>query len=990
MVNRLSGDVKITSNISYYLVFTRTNNLVARVPCYTLRQFVELVAMDTSAPSKRIYRFGLFEADASSGQLLRRGSRVRMQDQPFRLLIVLLEQAGTVVTREQLRQQLWPSNTYVEFDGSLNNTLKKLRSALGDSAENPTFVETIPKRGYRFIAPVESLDAPVTGSQFDPPSVPGTVTAEPALRRRRRWRRALVAAATFILVASGLVASYHRLPFVRKRSQLLTQPQTKPRLSVAILGFHNTSGRPQDGWLSTALSEMLSTELAQGDKLRVVSGEDVAQLRMVAPWTQTDTLGQETTARLGNTLSSDLLVLGSYTSVGKADHRQLRLDVRLQESVSGNILTEIAETGREEDLFRLTSSIGNRLHQRLGMPGATETEQAEALASLPSNPQAARCYALGLDKLRQFDALSAKDLFEQAIRADPKFPLSHSMLARAWNQLGYEQNRQQEAKAALALSTNLPRTDRMLVEGDYYESQANHAKASSTYRALFALFPDSVEYGLQLAATQTLAGESSQARETISQLRRLPPPGSNDPRIDLAEARTVTNSNRPQAIMLLRNALAKAASQGKKLVYAQARKEECMHLIYGDHPDQGAASCEDAYATFLAAGNRLAAADCLRLIGDGEGAAGHSEQAIATYQRALHVLQELGEHTKTATVLNNMAVVYLNKGQTGRAEQLYRQAEYHFEQAGDKYDTATALGNIADVLYLRGNLLAAARLYQQTIEIEGSLEVGDPSYALYRLADLELTQGLPRQAFPHAEKAVALLRPAQGGYQYLTGAMAVLGDVLMAEDDLKGAREQYRQTLEIRQKMHETDLVAESQESIAEVSIEEGHAEQAESLLRQSIIKFESEKTDPDASSAYTLLSRALLAEGKFQEAQKAIRRARELSLTSSGPALTLPAAIENARIEAATSATEDAASRRSGIAAAEKQLRSAVATAKHLGYYHAECEARLALGELEAKTHGAQARSQLAQLAHDAHQRGLELIARKAEELEKSIPRTQ
>src|SRR4029077_10583020 len=113
--------------------------------------------------------------------------------------------------------------------------------------------------------------------------------------------------------------------------------------------------------------------------------------------------------------------------------------------------------------------------------------QAGGLASLPSNAEAARFYALGLDKLRQFDAVAAKALFEQAIKADPKFPLSHSMLARAWSQLGYEQKRRQEAKAALALSTNLPRTDRMLVEGDYYESLPDHAKAASTYQALFAL-----------------------------------------------------------------------------------------------------------------------------------------------------------------------------------------------------------------------------------------------------------------------------------------------------------------------------------------------------------------------------------------------------------------------------------------------------------------------------------------------------------------------
>jgi DNA-binding winged helix-turn-helix (wHTH) protein/tetratricopeptide (TPR) repeat protein len=935
--------------------------------------------------SRRTYRFGLFEADSSSGELLRRGSRVKLQDQPFRLLIVLLEQAGAVVSREQLRQQLWPSDTYVEFDGSLNNTLKKLRSALGDTAENPTFIETLPKRGYRFIAPVTVLDTPRTSSQPDLAASSATSGVELTHRRARgNRRRAILLAVVFILIFAALVASYHRLELVRQRNQLLVQPQAKPRLSVAILGFNNASGRPQDAWLSTALSEMLSTELAQGEKLRVVSGEDVAQLRLVAPWTQTDTLGQETTARLGNSLSSDLLVLGSYTSVGRVDHRQLRLDVRLQESVSGNILTEIAEAGNEEDLFRLTSSVGNKLHQKLGMTGPTEVEQAGAMASLPSNAEAARFYALGLDRVRQFDAVAAKDLFEQAIKADPKFPLAHSMLARAWSQLGYEQKRKQEAKKALDLSANLPRADRMLVEGDYYESLPDHAKAASVYQALFALFPDSVEYGLQLASTQFASGHGSQATETLAQLRRLPRPASNDPRIDLVEARTITDKS--AAVILVRNAVAKASAQGKKLVYAQARRDECMNLIYGDHPEQGTASCEDAYKVFLAAGNRLGAADALRLIGDEQGAEGHSEQAIATYQRVLAILQELGEeHTKTGAVLNNMAVDFANEGKLERAEQLYRQAKVHFEQAGDGFDVATTVGNIADILYLRGDLPAAAKLYEQDVKLETVLDPPDPSYAMYRLADLKLAQGRVKEAQPLAQQAVDILRPMKGGYQYLTSAMVVLGDALRAEGDLKSAGEQYQSALDIRKKMGEASLAAESQVSLADLALDENQPQQAEAVLHQAIPEFEKEQGDPDAISAYVVLSRALLMEGRLDEARSAAQHAATLVHSSSDPALRLSAAIQNARIEAAGKGNE--ASQRLGISAAEKQLRSAAMTAKGLGYYQLECEARLALGELEMKNDPALGRSQLAALKEEAGARGLQLIFREADRTLTGLP---
>ena len=116
--------------------------------------------MISSQGSRSAYQFGLFKADAETGELLRKGVRVKLQEQPFRLLILLLENSGEIVTRESVRQRLWPANTFVEFDASLSVAVGKLREALGDDAENPIFIETVPRRGYRFIAPVREIGAP--------------------------------------------------------------------------------------------------------------------------------------------------------------------------------------------------------------------------------------------------------------------------------------------------------------------------------------------------------------------------------------------------------------------------------------------------------------------------------------------------------------------------------------------------------------------------------------------------------------------------------------------------------------------------------------------------------------------------------------------------------------------------------------------------------------------------------------------------------------
>src|SRR5215468_8280462 len=122
--------------------------------------------MHTPAPRTRIARFGLFEADLEQRVLTKQGFRIRLQDQPFEILSLLLQRPGEIITREEIQQKLWPADTFVAFDDGLNTAIKKLRLALGDSAENPRFIETVPRRGYRFLAP--PVFAEITSPNEDP------------------------------------------------------------------------------------------------------------------------------------------------------------------------------------------------------------------------------------------------------------------------------------------------------------------------------------------------------------------------------------------------------------------------------------------------------------------------------------------------------------------------------------------------------------------------------------------------------------------------------------------------------------------------------------------------------------------------------------------------------------------------------------------------------------------------------------------------------
>jgi len=541
--------------------------------CYDDPSDLGRQAMQQVASPARSFRFGLFEADVLHKALTRNGVRVKIQDQPFRVLLLLLARPGEIVSREELRQNLWPDGTFVDFDGSLNVILKKLRAAIDDDSDNPRFIETVPRHGYRFIAPViPTRDNPPPLIELAPPDafhIEASPRPIPTQRDQAPVRSLAYTGVTVALIAAFIAAWTHWSGSRSTASASTNSPVISPvqlRKSVAVLGFHSLSGAGTDSWLGTALGEMLSTELASGEKLRLVSAEDVANLRAYSPWAKTDTLDQATTSRIGTALSSDLLVLGSYATIGKSEHGQLRVDVRLQDCKSGEVITEIAEIGATEDLFGIVSRIGSKLRNRLGVPHAVDSDEMMTQASLPSNPEAARFYSLGLQKLRVFELAVARGFFEQAVAADPKFPLAHCMLSRTDMFLGHFDEAKVEAKHGLDLATGLPRIQRMEIEANYDQASGDRGKAAEIYRILFNLYPDSLDYGLQLAKLQSESYHPDESSETIRQLRLLPAPVRDDPLIDLREASLAMRNNRDAAEKLYRSAAQKVEKKVKKKV----------------------------------------------------------------------------------------------------------------------------------------------------------------------------------------------------------------------------------------------------------------------------------------------------------------------------------------------------------------------------------------------------------------------------------------
>ncbi|HEX4378490.1 MAG TPA: winged helix-turn-helix domain-containing protein, partial [Candidatus Acidoferrum sp.] len=532
--------------------------------------------MSSGSNSAEIYRFGVFEVLPRAGELQKSGVRVKLQEQPFQLLVFLLENAGEIVSRESVRQRLWQGNTFVDFDASLSVAVGKLREALGDSADNPRFIETIPRRGYRFIAPVKvvekSLPQPVAPPapatqlpSLQQPSVSqsnvSTVAEvpEPVVPSVGILRRVLVFAILGIMLSIVAVVGWRSFGKKREIAVQATPAVTipvHPRRSIAVLGFRNLPGRHDDDWMSSAFTEMLGTELGAGGSLRIVSDEDVARAKRDLATGDQETLSQSTLQRLHKDPGADDVVVGSYTAIDVKGSKRIRLDIRVQDTETGDTVAEDAVSGTEEELFEMVSRAGADLRTGLGVYPLQPDDANQVRASLPVNNAAVKAYSEGVAKMWAFDFVGARGDLQKALKADPNYPLAHASLSDVFSHLGYMAKSVSEAKLAADLSRHLPQEQQLLISGQYAKANMDWPSAINIYKSLFGMRPDRLDYGLQLATSQFRAN-SPDVETTLNTLRQLPPPANDDARIDLLEASAEVGLDLPKSQAAAKRAIAK-------------------------------------------------------------------------------------------------------------------------------------------------------------------------------------------------------------------------------------------------------------------------------------------------------------------------------------------------------------------------------------------------------------------------------------------------
>ncbi|MGB7824491.1 MAG: protein kinase [Candidatus Sulfotelmatobacter sp.] len=788
-----------------------------------------------------------------------------------------------------------------------------------------------------------------------------------------RHTESLATAILILAVTAGLGVWAARKLWKQKNA---TEPplsalHVRLRPSVAILGFKNLSSRPDTAWISTALSEMLTAELGAGEQLRTVPDETIARTKIDLGLSDVESLPPDTLTQVRKNLASDFIILGSYLDLGKEKGGQFRLDLRLEDTVKGETVAAVSETGAEKTIIDLVSQVGARLREQFGLEKLSQIESDGVRAELPSNPEAMRSYSQGLAKIRAFDALSARDLLSHAVAADPSFPLAHSELARTWSSLGYDSNAQQEAKKALDGAGNLSREKHLLVEARFYETSRDWGKAIEAYQTLFSFFPDNLDYGLQLADAETAGGRGKDALKSLAALDALGVETKENPRIDLARSYAAGSlGDHKRRLEMAELAAQRAGEQGAKLLVARARISECRALADLGENEKAKSTCEEARQIYEAAGDRSGLEQTLHEMAEVPINQGDFAAAERLYSQALTLARSIGNQKGQAGALLDLGVISVKRGDFVTARRFYDEAFRIYQKAGDKYGMASVMGDTGILLRAQGKLQDARNHFQKTFEL--SNEVGhrvSAAQALGAIGDVLLEEGDLAGAHQMYQQELTTMRETGGKVLYAS-TLVKIGQALRQQAEADKAHEAYVEALSLQEELGNKSDAAETRLALAELDCDSGKGTEAEQLSRAAVEAFRADAYADEEIFAQSMLSRALLQQGKVDEARAAIAEAVRLSEKSQDVTVRIPVILDHAYVMAAGK----------NLGGAETTAQEALARARNLGLFRLQLEASLALGQIQMTGPNPVAgRARLQALEKSARAKGFELIARKA-----------
>ena len=464
-------------------------------------------------PAPQVRRFGSFELNLQSEELRKSGMRVRLSGQPFQVLAALVERPGELVTREELRSRLWPADTFVDFDHGLNNAVARIRELLDDSSDTPRYVETVPRRGYRFIAPLAAFD-PATKRAPEGESAHRTGGDLVESTARKSPSRLLVplAGAMLVLLSFGLLLH-------RGKGAAGVRPRAIQ--SLAVLPMKNLSGDHTQEYLADGMTEALIGRLSTIRGLRVISRTSVMSLK--------DT--KLSAPEIAKALQVDALVEGSVMREGS----RIRVYAQLIRGATDEHFWSETYDRELPDVLALESDVAQSVARKVEVT-VTGEEHSRLIAARPVSPDVYESYLKGQFAKGNSRAEIEQSIacFEEAIAKDPTFAPAYVGLADAYERLGgsflgapTEETRPKvirAARKALELDSQLAEAHALL--GRVLQKQFQWADAEAEYKQALALNPNSSSAHLEYADWLACHGRMDEALDWSRRARELDPLGN--------------------------------------------------------------------------------------------------------------------------------------------------------------------------------------------------------------------------------------------------------------------------------------------------------------------------------------------------------------------------------------------------------------------------------------------------------------------------------
>ncbi|MGC1434408.1 MAG: tetratricopeptide repeat protein [Terriglobales bacterium] len=469
--------------------------------------------MKTPASPSPVIRFGVFELDLQSRELRKQGMKIKLQGQPVEILAVLLERPGETIAREELQKRLWPADTFVDFEQGLNNAMKRLRAALDDDADTPRFVETLPRRGYRFVGAVNGR--PENGTEPTAMTEEKPDTPEMPARQLGIGARLTATGLLGLVVAAALVLGLNVRGW---RDRLFTRHTNPPVQALAVLPLANLSGDPEQEYFADGMTEALITELGKVSKPRVISRQSIMQYKG----------SKKSLQQIARELNVDAVLEGAVERSGDRVRVSVHLERVSPESqvwaneYSSNIHDVM---GLEDDVAR---AISNEIQVRL-----TPDERIRLTSSRPVDPEAHDDFLRAeflVDKRNEGDLQAGIAYFKKAIEKDPAYARAYAGLAWALVNLtgmGTHRTRdvlpQARAAADRALELDPSLSEAHVSRAMVLTVDWNWSEAEKEHRLALTLNPNSWDAHSSYAWYLLILGRFDEARAQIKYVEELDP-----------------------------------------------------------------------------------------------------------------------------------------------------------------------------------------------------------------------------------------------------------------------------------------------------------------------------------------------------------------------------------------------------------------------------------------------------------------------------------